>query len=287
MLRVCISGLGKTGLEIARAVLLQKDMKLVSAICSPESANKGKDIGDMLNMKSIGVKLAGSNELEKEIFKKKPDVVIDFSNVNAVLKNAQIFTKLNVNMVIGTTGFSKIGQRRLKVLAKRYNTGIVYAPNITLGVNVLMFLTNLTANILNEYDFEVMEIHHKYKKDSPSGTAKKIAVEISKGLNASGVKCSDEDINITAVRAGGVVGKHEVLVVGEDDKIVISHESFNRKAFAMGAIRAARFIAGKAGFFEMSDVLNLDKVIYNYLSGKNRSRGFDQSNNWVDINKVI
>lgn len=287
MLKVCISGLGKTGLEIARTVLLQKDMKLVSAICSPESSNKGKDLGQLLNMGTIGVKLAGSDKLETEIFKKRPDVVIDFSNVNAVLKNAQVFSKLKVNMIIGTTGFSKIGQRRLKVLARRYNTGIVYAPNITLGVNVLMFLSNLTANILNDYDFEVMEIHHKLKKDSPSGTAKKIAVEISKGLNSSGVKRSDEDINITAVRAGGVVGKHDVLVVGENDKIVISHESFNRKAFAMGALRAARFIEGKTGFYEMSDVLDLEKVLYTYLSDKNKKRGFDKSNNWVDINKVI
>jgi len=287
MLRICISGLGKTGLEIARAILEQKDMKLVSAVCSPESSNKGKDVGTMLGIKPIAVKLTGSDELEKEIFKKKPDVVIDFSNPNAVLKNAQIFSKLKVNMIIGTTGFSKIGQRRLQVLAKRCHTGIVYAPNITLGVNVLMFLANLTANILNDYDFEIMEIHHKHKKDSPSGTAKKIAAEITKGLNSSGVARNAEDINITAVRAGGVVGKHEILVVGENDKIEISHESFNRKAFALGAIRAARFISGKTGFYEMSDVLDLDKVLNNYLSDKSKRRGFEPSNNWVDINKVI
>lgn len=268
MIRVCLSGLGKTGQEIAREILNQNDMQIVSAICSPNSCNKGKDLGGLIGIKSIGVKLTSSDNLEKEIFKTKPDVVIDFSNPEAVLKNAQIFSKLKVNMVIGTTGFSKISQRRLHIYSKRYHNGIVYAPNITLGVNVLMFLSNITANILNDYDFEIMEMHHKRKKDSPSGTAKKIAAEVSKGLNAAGIAKTVEDINITAFRTGGVVGKHEVLIVGENDKIEISHEAFSRKAFALGALKAARFINGKTGFFEMNDVLNLDKVLSDYFTKK-------------------
>lgn len=268
MLRICISGLGKTGIEIAKVILQQKDMKLVSAICSPNSKNKGKDIGELLGTKSVGIRLTDSDNLEHIIFLTKPDVVIDFSNPEAVIKNAQIFSKFKVNIVVGTTGFSKIGQRRLRVYAKRYHNGIVFAPNITLGVNVLMFLSNLTANILNDYDFEIMEMHHKNKKDSPSGTAKKIAGEVSRGLHAAGVQKAPEELNITAVRAGGVIGKHEVLIIGEDDKIEISHEAFSRKAFALGAIKAARFIHNKTGFYEMKDVLNLEKVLEDYVSKK-------------------
>jgi len=272
MLRVCICGLGKTGLEIARVIQLQNDMKIVSAVCSPNSCNRDQDLGDMIGTKPIGVKLTSSDNLEQEIFRTRPDVVIDFSNVEAVIKNAYIFSRLKVNIIVGTTGFSKIGRNRLRIYAKRYHNGIVYAPNITLGVNVLMFLTNLTANILSDYDFEVMEIHHKNKKDSPSGTAKKIAAEISKGLNSAGVDSRAEDVNITAVRAGGIVGKHEVLIIGENDKIQISHEAFSRKAFALGAIRAARFIDGKSGFYEMNDVLNLEKVFSDYFSKKDSKK---------------
>jgi len=268
MLRICISGLGKTGIEIAKVIMQQKDMKIVSAICSPNSSKKGRDLGELIGTKPVGIKLSGSDNLEQEIFKTRPDVVIDFSNPDAVVRNAHIFSKLKVNIVVGTTGFTKIGIRRLKVFARRYHNGIVYAPNITLGVNVLMFLSNLTANILNDYDFEIMEIHHKNKKDAPSGTAKKIAGEVSRGLNSAGVAKTPEELNITAVRAGGVIGKHEVLVIGEDDKIEISHEAFSRKAFALGAIKAARFIQNKTGFYEMSDVLNLEKVLEDYITKK-------------------
>ncbi len=271
MIRVCISGLGKTGKEIAKVLLEQDDIKLVSAICSPSSDKKGKDLGEVLGNEVTGITIEGSDNLEKIIFKNRPDVVVDFSSPEAAARNAKIFSKMKVNIVIGTTGFSKIGLRRLLVLARKYRNGIVYAPNITLGVNVLMLLTNLAANILNNYDFQITEIHHKNKKDAPSGTAKKIAVEIEKGLVYSGNMNSDIQVPITAVRAGGVVGKHDVMIIGEDDKIEISHESFSRRAFALGALRAVRFIKGKSGYFEMNDVLNLKKVLNDYIHEDTKS----------------
>lgn len=272
MIRVCLAGLGKTGMEIAKVLLEQKDMKLVSVICSPGSAKKGKDVGEILFGEKIGVRVDGSDHLEEIVFKSKPDVVIDFSSAESALRNAKVFSKMRVNIVIGTTGFSKMGLRRLFALSRRYHNGIVYAPNITLGVNVLMFLTNLAANLLNDYDFEVMEIHHKHKKDAPSGTAIKIAGEIAKGLKSAGNEIMEEDIPINAIRAGGVVGKHEVLIVGENDQIKISHESFSRKAFALGAIKAVKFVHGKSGYFEMNNVLNLEKALMDYLQKNNTSR---------------
>ncbi|HEY9060757.1 MAG TPA: 4-hydroxy-tetrahydrodipicolinate reductase [Pseudobacteroides sp.] len=271
MIRVCISGLGKTGKEIAKVLMEQEDIKLVSAICSPSSDKSGKDLGEVIGSGRTGIIVESSDNLEQVIFRTRPDVVVDFSSPEAALKNARVFSRMKVNIVIGTTGFSKLGLKKLLVLATKHRNAIVYAPNITLGVNVLMLLTNLASNILSNYDFQITEIHHKHKKDAPSGTAKKIAVEIEKGLLASGNSVGNIDVPITAVRAGGVVGKHEVMIIGEDDKIEISHESFSRRAFALGALRAVRFAKGKSGYFEMSDVLNLKKVLGDYLESENNS----------------
>lgn len=265
MIQVCLVGIGKTGKEIAKTLLEQEDMRLVSAICSPGSDKYGKDLGEIIGYGTTGIIIESSDNLEQVILKTKPDVVVDFSSPMAAIKNAKTFSKMKVNIVLGTTGFSKLALKKLFVLTRKYRNGIVFAPNITLGVNVLMLLSNLASNILNGYDFQITEIHHKHKKDSPSGTAVKIAAEIGKGLKASGAENVDCHIPITSVRAGGVIGKHEVMIIGEDDKIEISHESFSRKAFAAGVIRAVHFIIGKCGYFEMSDVLNLKKVLGDYI----------------------
>lgn len=265
MIKVCLVGFGRTGKEIGRAVLEHKDMELVSVICSPGGNKEGRDISEILECKDTGIIIHGAQSIEKVIFQSKPDVVIDFSNPIAALNNAKTLSEMKVNIVIGTTGFSKNSMEELFLLTKKYRNGIVYAPNITLGVNVLMLLTNLAANILSNYDFQITEIHHKHKKDAPSGTAIKIAKEVEKGLFSSGMDLENFEIPINVVRAGGVIGKHEVMIIGEDDKIEISHESFSRKAFALGAIKAVKFINNKSGYYEMNDVLNLEKVLSDYL----------------------
>jgi 4-hydroxy-tetrahydrodipicolinate reductase len=270
MIKVGLIGFGRTGKEIGRAILEQKDMELVSVICSPESSKEGMDVSEVLQCKETGIIIQGAENLENVIFQSKPDVVVDFSNPMAALSNAKKLSQMKVNIVIGTTGFSGDSMEELYTLTRKHKNGIVYAPNITLGVNVLMLLTNLAANILSNYDFQITEIHHKYKKDSPSGTAIKIAKEIEKGLLSSGVGLDSIKIPINAVRAGGVIGKHEVMVIGEDDKIEISHESFSRKAFALGAIKAVKFVNNKCGYYEMNDVLDLQRVLTDYL-GNDRS----------------
>lgn len=271
MIRVGLIGLGKTGKEIAKVLLEQDFIKLVTVICSPYSGKIGKDIGELIGTTNAGIIIDSSENIEQCIFKAKPDVVVDFSNPEATLKNARIFSKMKVNMVIGTTGFSKLALKKLYVLTRKYHNGIVYAPNITLGVNVLMLLTNLASSILSNYDFQITEIHHKNKKDAPSGTALKIAKEVENGLKSSGLEGSHQDIPITAIRAGGVVGRHEVMIVGEDDKIEIAHESFSRRAFALGALRAIKFIYGKTGYYEMGDVLDLNKVLVDYMESHSKS----------------
>lgn len=237
------------------------------------------DLGQEIGIQDVGIKIEGTNRLEEIILKYRPDVVVDFSKPEATLKNVEIISRLGVNMVIGTTGFSAIDLKRIETLADKNHIGIVYAPNITLGVNVLMVLTKLASILLNNYDFQISEIHHKNKKDSPSGTAVKIAKEIESGLLYAGKDIPKEGISINSVRAGGVVGKHEVLIVGEDDRITISHESFSRKVFASGAICATKFIKGKIGFYEMRDVLDLSKVIEDLYINKNEHN----SENFKDI----
>jgi 4-hydroxy-tetrahydrodipicolinate reductase len=269
MIRVCLVGVGKTGKEIAKVLLEQEDIKLVAAVCSPESPKEGKDLGKIIGCSDTGIIVRGSDKLEEVIFKSKPDVVVDFSTPEATMRNAIVFSKMKVNIVIATTGFSNLALKKLFAITRKYRTGIVYAPNITLGVNVLMLLASIASSILNNYDFQITEIHHKKKKDAPSGTALKIAREIEKGIKSSGRNLSHSNTPITAIRAGGVIGRHEVMIVGEEDKIEISHESFSRRAFALGALRAVRFVHRKTGYFEMSDVLNLNEVLGKYIEKKN------------------
>jgi len=257
--------LGKTGSEVARVLLSNESVKLVAAVCSPGSSKAGKDLGEIIGCRDTGIIVTGADKLEEMVFKVKPDVALDFSKPEATIRNAVVLSRLKVNMVIATTGFSKFSIKRLYVLTKKHHNGIVYAPNITLGVNVMMLLTGIASSILNNYDFQVSEEHHNRKADIPSGTALKIAGEIEKALKNTGLPSEHKTVPINAVRAGGIVGKHKVLIAGDEDMVEISHQSFSRKAFASGAIRAAKFVYKKAGFYEMSDVLNLSSILSGYV----------------------
>lgn len=263
MIKVGLIGLGKTGHHIARGISEQNNMKIVAAICSPKSKKKGMNLGELLETHKTEIKISTSDELQSIIFKTKPDVIVDFSKPSSTMENALTISRMKVNLVIGTTGFTKDDISKIQDMAYRFNNGIVYAPNITLGVNVVMLLSNIAANILNKYDFQITEIHHKNKKDAPSGTALKISSEIENGLESAGVY--NKNIPINFVRAGGVVGKHHVLIVGENDKIEISHESFSRKAFAEGAINAVNYIYKKSGYYEMKNILDLKRILYKYI----------------------
>lgn len=271
MIRVCLIGLGKTGCEVAKVLLNQENIKLVAAVCRPGGEKVGKDLGEVIGCRDTGIIINGSDKLEEMVFRTKPDVAIDFSSAAATMKNAIVLSKLRVNMVIATTGHSKISLQKLFLLTKKYHNGIVYAPNITLGVNVMMLLTGIASSILNSYDFQINEEHHNRKMDVPSGTAIKIAGEIERALENTQNAVKPGSIPINAVRAGGIVGKHDVIIAGDEDMIKISHESFSRKAFASGAIKAARFIYKKSGYYEMSDVLGLTRVLSEYVE-KDRAR---------------
>ncbi len=264
MTKVCLIGFGRTGMEIARVLYNQPDIKIVAAICSDFSSKAGKDIGEFLGFPNTGAKIYTASQLKTVIEKHDPDVLVDFSNSKATIRNLKIIADYGKKLVIGTTGFSDTDILRIKATARKPGVGILFAPNITLGVNVMMLLSNIAARILNDYDFEVSEAHHKHKKDVPSGTALKIAREVESSLEAVGVE-TNGSIPIHATRAGGIIGRHSLMIAGEDDKIEIVHESFSRKAFAAGALRGVRFIRNKAGYYEMRDVLDLEKVLASYF----------------------
>lgn len=266
MIKVGLIGLGRAGKYIASGILEQNNMELVAVVCSPKSEKRGMKLGTLMGNNETDVSITSSDELEKVIFRTRPDVVVDFSTPSATMVNTKLLSNMKVNMVIGTTGFTEDEQKELKNLPDKFHNGIVYAPNITLGVNTVMLLSNIAANILNNYDFQITEIHHKLKKDSPSGTAKKLALEMEKGLESSGV--NTKIIPINAIRAGGVIGIHEVQIIGEYDKVEIRHESFSRDVFAQGAIQGINFVYKKTGYFEMKEVLDLKKVLNDCLNSE-------------------
>ncbi|NLW23765.1 MAG: 4-hydroxy-tetrahydrodipicolinate reductase [Clostridia bacterium] len=251
MLKIGVSGLGRTGLEIARFLLNQPDIKLVCGFCSPNSSKRGRDLGELLGLSQLNIPIIHPQEIE--LLEEKPQVVIDFSPHEAALENAPLFYEHKINLVMASTGFHDLELKKLKNITLKYNRGIVIAPNITKGVNVLMLLSQIAADILNSYDIEIIEQHHNKKVDIPSGTAIKLANSLPR------------EAQVHAVRAGGIIGVHKTMLVGQYDKIEISHESFSRTAFAEGALTAAKFIHNKSGIFEMNHVLDLNNILSKYL----------------------
>ena len=267
MIKLIICGAcGKMGLRIVANALVSDDFKLVGAIDRPGSPELGKDIGVLAGLgKDIGVKV--SDRLEEVI--KEGEVIIDFTNPESTMAHLELAIKHNKAMVIGTTGFSESRVKKIKEL--RNKIPCVLAPNMSLGVNLLFKLASETAKVLgNDYDIEIVETHHRMKKDAPSGTADKLAQVISNSLNRnlkdvaihgregiSGERKKDT-IGILSVRGGDIVGDHTVMFCGTGEKIELSHRATNRDTFAIGALRAAKFLIGKSPkLYDMQDVLGL------------------------------
>lgn len=264
-IRVCLLGFGRTGKEIASILMEQQDIDLVAVFCSKGSSKEGKDVGELLNLRDTGIIIQGSDKLESVLNTTKIDVAIDFTRPEATLLNCVSLAKHKVRVVVGTTGFGEIQKQKLKAIPNRYKTGIVYAPNITMGANVLAMLSNLAASFLEGYDCTIVESHFKGKLDAPSGTAEKITDEIYKGIAYHTSEGNVEEISVHSIRAGGIIGTHKVILAGEYDKIELLHESFSRKAFATSAVRVVHLIYNRVGYFEMQDILNMKQIMQNYI----------------------
>ncbi len=264
-LRIGMCGLGKTGSIIASKIIKDKTTSLVLASTGAGNRFIGWDIGKYLGRRRYGVKISGSDTLEHDIGKSSPRVMIDFTSPEASLRNLEIFAKAGVNAVIGTTGFSTRQLKLIDRFAKRI--AIVLAPNITEGVNILMALSRITAKLWPGADIDIIETHHRGKKDAPSGTAKLIARKIheddSKRVWKSGMHRGERghEIRVHSVRSGGVISRHEVHFATQTQTLAISHSTIFRDAFGSGAIKAARWLATKSkGLYYMEDVLGLKTI---------------------------
>ncbi|GBG55247.1 4-hydroxy-tetrahydrodipicolinate reductase [Sporomusaceae bacterium FL31] len=250
-MKIALIGLGRTGEIVAKYLLQQGVLNMV--LCRPNSTKVNKDLGSFLNMPDTGIIIEPTDHLEERLFYRKPDVIIDFSCNSFLRDHIHLLAKCGVNVVTAVTSYEPAEVNKIRRVAEKGHIGVVMAPNITYGVNIMMLMTEIAAELMNDYDFEIFEEHHKHKKDSPSGTAKKIADKIRNG------RLAYNEIPTHAVRAGGIVGKHKVLISGEFDQIEISHESYSRVAFAQGALKAAQFIQAKTGFYEMTDIFEHER----------------------------
>lgn len=264
--RAIVAGVaGKMGRTITQLIFQNPEIDVVAGFEAPESPFVGKDLGEVVGLPKTGIIV--ENSLEKVI--EKGDVLIDFTFHKASLQHARINAKYGKAMVLGTTGFSKEELAEIYELAKKHFP-LVQDYNMSMGVNLLTKLVEITAKVLGEgYDIEIIEAHHRMKKDAPSGTALKLAQAIAKALGRSeedfrlcregiiGERPSQE-IGIQTIRGGDIVGEHTVLFAGIGERLELVHKASSRETFARGAIRAALWIVGKTpGVYNMLDVLGL------------------------------
>ena len=259
-MRVAVIGAaGRMGKVLIEAVDGTEGLELGAAVVEPGSSLIGADAGEMTSIGKTGVKMAGS----------LAEVLIDFTFPDLTLENAE-FCKTNGKMiVIGTTGLTDAEKEQLAVAAEK--APVVFAPNMSVGVNVTLNLLRTAAAALgDDYDVEIIEAHHRHKKDAPSGTALRMGEVVADALGRDLKECAvygregftgertRKEIGFETIRAGDVVGDHTVLFATEGERIEITHKASSRMTFAKGAMRAALWLEGKpAGLYDMQDVLGL------------------------------
>ncbi|HID12191.1 MAG TPA: 4-hydroxy-tetrahydrodipicolinate reductase [Candidatus Latescibacteria bacterium] len=266
MIQVIVQGAaGRMGSCIARLVLEAEDLKLAGATERPGHPAVGRDVGEVLGVGKAGVEV-GDN-LRDVV--KAGEVVVNFTTPEATVEAARICGERGRAMVVGTTGLS---QEQLEAFRDAVTPiPCVFSPNFSVGVNVLFRIAEEVARILGPgYDVEIVEAHHRFKKDAPSGTAKRLAQAVAKGLGRDWEQAAvygregmvgerrPEEIGVHAIRAGDIVGEHIVLFGGMGERVELVHRASSREAFAQGALRAVRFVVGaEPGLYDMGDVLGL------------------------------
>ena len=245
--------LGRMGQQIIKSAYLDKNFSIVTL--TENKVSKKKIKGMLIETNS-----------EKSLA--KADIIIDFSHPKCTLDVLKISAKLNKRVVIGTTGFTKKEEFLIKKYSKKI--AILKAGNMSLGINLLMYLTELTsASLGNKYLSKVFEIHHKHKKDYPSGTALMLGKGIADGKNKNfynliGNKYLNKKsfpfgnkINFNSIRKGKVIGEHEVTFSSGKEIVTLNHESFDRALYSEGALIAAKWLSNKkSGLYSMRDLLN-------------------------------
>ena len=261
--KIVISGSsGRMGRVLLSGVLADENMSLYAALDAEGSPSLGEDAGVLCGLPACGVTVSNAlADLDKA------DCLIDFTRPQGSIRYLQHCSRKGVSAVVGTTGFSVQEQREVEAYAKIIP--IVQAPNMAVGVNVVFNLLEEAAQLLPDgYDVEVLEAHHRYKVDAPSGTALHMGRIIA---DAMGLDLADavfgrqgytgargaRQIGFSAIRGGDIVGDHTVMYLGDGERIEITHKTANRKPYVNGSLLAARFLADRpAGLYSMHDVLS-------------------------------
>lgn len=266
MLNITVSGAtGRMGTRIITLLSDIEDLKLTGALDRQGHEYLGRDIGEVIGTGSLGVKI--TDDIIAIIG--TSDVIIDFSSPSATIDGLKSISDKPVPVVIGTTGFSKDEIEYIRLYA--HNTPVVFAPNMSVGVNLLLkVLADIAKVTKDDYDVEIVEAHHRLKKDAPSGTAMKMAQVLASALGRNLEKDAvyarhgligertQKEIGIQTIRAGDIVGEHTVYFGGLGERIEITHKASSRDTFARGALKAAQWVYKQTpGLYDMQDVLGL------------------------------
>ena len=264
-IKIAIAGSGgRMGRALLEGVFQSDDMVLHAALEHGASLLLGRDAGELFGA-ACGVKISADAGSALQ----GADVLIDFTRPEGTMKHLEICQRLGVNMVIGTTGFN--AQQKAQLGAAAQDIGIVFAPNMSVGVNLVFKLLETASRVLAQgYDIEIIEAHHRHKVDAPSGTALGMGEVVARTLGRDLSKCAvygregvtgerdPSTIGFATVRGGDIVGDHTVLFAGTGERVEITHKASSRATFALGALRAARFLKeNPAGMYDMQDVLGL------------------------------
>lgn len=261
---VILGAAGRMGQALIRCAARTAGLHLAGAVEAEQCPLLGKDAGIIAGIADIGVLLTADS---RKAFQ-KGDALIDFSFPSATARHATLAAELKKPIVIGTTGLNPAEQESVRKAAVRIP--VVWAPNMSLGVNLLFAMVKKAAGILGDYNIEIIETHHRHKKDAPSGTALRLAetAAIARGLKLDNVAAHgrqgmvgerpEAQIGIHAVRAGDVVGDHTVLFAADGERLELTHRASSRDCFALGALRAAEWVVErKPGLYSMLDVLGI------------------------------
>jgi len=263
-IKVAIAGCsGRMGRVLLECVAQADDLVLHAALEQADSPLIGRDASELGGARGVTVTADAAAALCGA------DVLIDFTRPQGTLHHLALCQQLGVNIVVGTTGFS--AQEKAQLGAAAQKIGVVFAPNMSVGVNLTFKLLETAAKVLaHGYDIEIIEAHHRHKVDAPSGTALGMGEVVARALGRDLEQCAvygregvtgerdPSTIGFATVRGGDIVGDHTVLFAGIGERIEITHKASSRATFALGALRAGRFLqTHPAGLYDMQDVLNL------------------------------
>ncbi len=266
MVKTIVAGAaGRMGQRIISMVHQNKETALAGAFERADHPCVNQDAGQVAGLGALGVQIAGSLEELAD----QGEVLIDFTTPEATLANMRTAVSKGLDMVIGTTGITGENLEEIQRLAGKIRC--VLAPNMSVGVNVMFKIAGEMARILGrDYDLEILEAHHRMKKDAPSGTAMRLAQILAEATNRDLGKVgvyerkgmigerSDDEIGIQTWRAGDITGEHTVMFGGIGERLELTHRAHNRDNFARGAVRAALWVGNQPkGLYDMQDVLGL------------------------------